>query len=501
MTSNTSGKKVVLNSIIYSASGLLIKCFSFFLLPLYTAYLTTEDYGITSIAGSFIRTTEFIVAFSLFSAVLRFFVDLKDEPEKLKRFYGTVVTFVFISGAVFFALFTLFRGALSKYVFQGIDYYPVILICLVSLVFNCQQTVYGNILKSQQKAAKSSILGIAYFFVTLVFNILFVVVLKMGAVGSLLASLAGYVIYTVYFLIDMTVKKEIIFCLDFKLLKSALKYSVPIMPHNLSTQIASLISKILIGDSVSLAGVGIYSVAVQFGNIADTIQTYVDQAYGPWLYEKLNEKGEGYKAFIRSISKMMIAVIGFFFIGISLFSQDYIVLFVDKSYAEAWKFVPFIVLVFAIKTMYYFYVEVLFYYKKASKFLFTATLSGSIVNLILSYFFIKSYGVYGSIAADAVAMILRVLIIVIISKRFDDIGLRVFDFIKNTVVVSVFIFGGLALSYTKYQYTFSLINFAYKIAVVAVYVLLVLFLNRKSIKPFIAVMKAKFGKKKTPKEA
>ena len=69
MTSNTSGKKVVLNSIIYSASGLLIKCFSFFLLPLYTAYLTTEDYGITSIAGSFIRTTEFIVAFSLFSAV------------------------------------------------------------------------------------------------------------------------------------------------------------------------------------------------------------------------------------------------------------------------------------------------------------------------------------------------------------------------------------------------------------------------------------------------
>ena len=166
MTSNTSGKKVVLNSIIYSASGLLIKCFSFFLLPLYTAYLTTEDYGITSIAGSFIRTTEFIVAFSLFSAVLRFFVDLKDEPEKLKRFYGTVVTFVFISGAVFFALFTLFRGALSKYVFQGIDYYPVILICLVSLVFNCQQTVYGNILKSQQKAAKSSILGIAYFFST-----------------------------------------------------------------------------------------------------------------------------------------------------------------------------------------------------------------------------------------------------------------------------------------------------------------------------------------------
>lgn len=500
MASNTSGKKVVLNSIIYSASGLLIKCFSFFLLPLYTAYLTTEDYGVTSIATSFIATTCFVVAFSLFSAVMRFYVDLKTDPEKLKRFYGTIVIFVFISGAAFFGLFTLFRGALSKYVFQGTDYYPVILVTLVSLIFFCQHNVYDNILRSQQKAAKSSILGIAYFFVTLALNILFVVVLKMGAVGSLLASLGGYFIYTVYFLIDMTVKKEITFCLDLKLLKSALKYSIPIMPHNLSTQIASLISKILIGDAVSLAGVGIYSVAAQFGTIADTIQVYVDQAYGPWLYEKLNEKEDGYKTFIRNISKTMIAVIGLFFIGISLFAQDYIILFVDKSYAEAWKFVPFIVLVFAIKTMYYFYVEVLFYYKKASKFLFTATLTSSFVNLVLSYFFIKSYGVYGSVAADAVAMLLRVAIIVIISKRFDDIGLRVFDFIKNAVVVAAFIFGGLALSYTKYQYTFSLINFAYKIAVVALYVLLVLFLNRKSIKPFIEVLKSKSGKKKAPKE-
>ena len=78
---SSSGRKVLINSIIYSCSGLLLKCFSFFLLPLYTVYLTTEDYGINSVITSFISTASFIVAFSLFSAVMRFYVDLKEEPE------------------------------------------------------------------------------------------------------------------------------------------------------------------------------------------------------------------------------------------------------------------------------------------------------------------------------------------------------------------------------------------------------------------------------------
>ena len=67
-----SPKKVVINSIVYASSGILLKCFSFFLLPLYTAYLSTEDYGITSIATSFINTMGFVVAFSLFSAVFSY---------------------------------------------------------------------------------------------------------------------------------------------------------------------------------------------------------------------------------------------------------------------------------------------------------------------------------------------------------------------------------------------------------------------------------------------
>lgn len=496
MSEASSSQKIVTNSVIYTVAGLLQKCLSFFLLPLYTAYLTTADYGITSITGSFTATMSFIVTFSLFSAVLRFYVDLKDDPEKLKRFYGTVILFVFVSGFFFASLFTVLRDSLTKYIFGAVDFYPIIMICLIELTFNCQHTMYQNILKSQQKATKCAVLSMSYFLITLCLNILFVVGFKMGATGVLLSALISGVLYTVYFLIDMLRTKSIAFCMDFKLLKEALKYSVPIMPHNLSTSITMLISKVLIQGTTSLAALGVYSVATQFGNMADTVQTYINNAYGPWLYERLHDKSEGYKTTIRSVVNMLCSIIGIFFIALSLFSHDYILLFIDGDYIGAWKYVPLIVIVFVIKIPYYFYINILFYYKKASKKIFIATLSSSILNMVLSYILIPYFDVYGSIIADGIAMLSRVAIVVALSKKFEDVGLKIKDFFFHFFIISGFILVGLSLSFLKFSENFSLFNLAFKIFVLAIYVSGVAFVYRKQLMMYVSLIKSKMGRKK-----
>lgn len=493
--SSTSTKKVVTNAIVYSASGILLKCFTFFLLPLYTAYLTTEDYGITSVVNTFTHTMMYIVALSLYSALMRFYVDLKHDKEKLKRFYGTVSLFTMLSGVFWFAAFTIFRAAASKYIFSGARYFPVILISLLSLFFHCQASIYDDILKSQQKAMKSSIIHIVIFFVTLALNIIFVVVLKWGAPGSLLATLISYVIYTAIFLIDLVPKGEIKFCLDLPLLKDALKYSVPIIPHNLATKIAVLISKILIGGTDSMGSLGVYSVAAQLGEIPDTLQTYVDRAYQPWLYEKLNAQETDFKKTIRSVVRMLIAVLGLLFVCIALFSQDYILLLVDRRYADAWKLVPLIVLVYAIKTIYYFYVEVLFYHKKAVKKLFIATLTSSLLNVFLSFFLIPAYGAMGSIAADAIAMLVRVAIVVLMSRQYENIGLLVRDFVVNFLMVAGFIAAGLLPSFLFFGNEFSILNLGYKTLVVLAFAAVILILHRKQLKPFAQMVKAKLHRK------
>ena len=68
-------------------------------------------------------------------------------------------------------------------------------------------------------------------------------------------------------------------------------------------------------------------------------------------------------------------------------------------------------------------------------------------------------------------MVVRVAIIVIISKRYDDVGLRIKDFIFNSLGIVLFIFGGLYLSYTKYQWVFSVNDFLYRVVFVGLYCL------------------------------
>lgn len=481
MENQTSAKKVVVNSLIYSVSGIMLKCFSFFLLPLYTAYLTTADYGITSLASSFTGFMAFVVALSLYSAVMRFYVDYKRDAEKLRRFYGSVCVFAFLSGVLWIGIFTLLRQWTSQTLFSGTPFFPIILVCLLELLFTVQQTIFDNILRSQQRAFLSSILTIVLFLGRLALNITFVVGLKMGALGTLLASAIANFLFSVCFFFYLMRTKQIFLCLDWGILRDALRYSVPILPHNLSTHIAALVSKILISSAASLGQLGVYSVASQFGVVSDTIQTYISNAFDPWLFEKLKEHRSDFRQSIRSVVKMLIAVIGLLFVGIALFSQDYILLFVAEAYHGAWVYVPLIVLVYSIKTAYYFYLSVLLYYKKASRLLFTATLTGSLVNVALSAVLVPLWSVYGSIAADAISVLIRIAIIVVIAGRFDDVGLRIRDFILNFSIIAVFILAGLLPSYLSNIQSFSLLNFGYKLLLTVLYMALVFVMHRREL--------------------
>ncbi|MGU7999200.1 lipopolysaccharide biosynthesis protein [Streptococcus suis] len=495
MIKKLTTKVVFKNTIIYMVCGLLIRGFSFFLLPLYTSYLTTVDYGITSLVSSFLITGSFLVAASLYSAIFRFYVDLKHDPVRLSRFYGTIILFVLLISIIASIVMILGKKIVGYYFFNNIDFFPTIFISILSLVFYCQYTIYENILKSQQQAGKYAIITLIFFILTLVLNILFVVHFKLGANGVLLANLITYAVYFFVMLIDLWKSSMIIWCLDKRLLKEALLYSIPIIPHNLSTHITVFLSKLFIGDIGNLGDVGLFAIASQFGGIADIVQGYVNSAYGPWLYEQMTILNDSVRKNIAKISEILTYVIGFFLLGIALFSHDYIILLLDKGYASSWKYIPLIVSVFLIKILYYFYVEILFYHKKASRLIFVATLSSSLVNVVISYYLIGILGITGSILADFISMLIRVGIVIAISKRFEDIGLKLSKLVYIIMVVVVFMGIGLYFTYLNYPFTFSYIEFGYRVVVMFTYLGFVLYKFRAEFKQFLNQKKNLLGGK------
>ena len=127
-------KKVISNSLYYSLGNVLLKLFSFFLIPLYTAYLTTEQYGIINLANSFISLISSLIMCGFQYAAIRYYADIKDNESGKKRLISTIINFLILLGFGF-ALILLFSMKLwHRMVFAGINQSFVILSILISCI-------------------------------------------------------------------------------------------------------------------------------------------------------------------------------------------------------------------------------------------------------------------------------------------------------------------------------------------------------------------------------
>ena len=239
------------------------------------------------------------------------------------------------------------------------------------------------------------------------------------------------------------------------------------MPHNLSTSIASFASRVFLNKSTALAAVGLYSVSMQFGAIIDMVQSSVYQAFTPWLYNLMSQEGEGEdkKKDIVVLSRFLLILYSLLYMGIGLFSPEVLMLMTTESYHMAWTVIPILVIAFSVKSIYYFYINILFYYKEASNKIFISTVTGSFADIILASILAKHYGMYGAALAFLVAKVIVVLLVVAMSKKYNDIGYKIVDMLKIIIPSLLFMGIGLCFSYTKFLVTFSWINLAYKITI------------------------------------
>lgn len=477
--------KVLENSFLYTFSSILVKAIGFLLLPVYTLFLTPDDYGVVNLINSFIQVATFIVAFSLYSAVIRFYADYKDDKEKVKRFYGTVIIFVFISAIVFACLGLLFNELLISWFFIGISFYPVVLIALLTLIFVSLHTSHQNILQGMQQGRKLTIINLLLFMLQVCLNLFLIVTLKLGAVGVLLATLIVNIGYSFYIVYDLKNNNMVAFCIDRKILIDALKYSIPILPHNISTNIAGFASRVFINHSVSLASVGLYGIASQFGMLIDTVQASVNKAFAPWFYNMMNANKEESKKDVVTLAQFLLILYSLLFMIIGLFSQEIIILMTTEKYIMAWTVIPIFVMAFSIKSIYYFYVNILFYHKDASRKIFIATITGSIINIYIAFVLTPKYGIYGAAVAFLIAKVIVVVIVVVMSKRCEDIGYKITDMLKIIIPGLLFMGIGLYFSYTIYIVAFSWLNLFYKVSILTAYLIYIYLTNKSMINMII----------------
>lgn len=472
------------NSLLYSFGNLLLKACGFFLIPLYTAYLTTTDYGIINLCASFCSISSSLMMFGLQYAVIRYYADLKEDTNKVANLLGTVIWFIVGLGSLFIVICITFQNIITYYLFDELAFFPIVFLAIINSVTTTLYVIYQDILKGMQNAHRSVFLSYVYFFLFLGSNILTVVYLKLGAIGFLFSTFLVTTIMIVVMFVELIQKRILAFRIDFILLKELMTYSLPLIPHTIAFNLSSYATKLIISSNLSLSVLGIFSLAAQFGNVSDIILNSVQSAFQPWFYNILNndESGSYEKKDIARVTYMLMWCYGLMYILIGVFAQEAIIIMAsNKSYIEAWVYVPLIVFSIAVKSPLYFYQNFLYYDKTKTKLIFYCTIIGCTINVIIAWFLVPVLGINGTILADLASFCVRLMLtiyftFVIASEVYSILKLEVLSLLPM-------FFMGIALipSYTIYKNELSLYNVFIKFTVVVCYIVLAILFNKNAI--------------------
>lgn len=436
-------KKVLTNSLMYTSGNILLKFFSFLLIPLYTAFLSPEQYGVINLATGFISLFSLLIMAGLQYSVIRFYTEFRNNHDKVRVMTSTVLNAVALFGIVgsliLFASQTIWRHL----VFDAIPFFPIVFMSILISIVSAIYSVYQELLKGMQQAKKSVILSYVFFLLMLGSNILTVVILKKGASGILISTLVVNSLMLVLMMIDLRNRNLYKPIIDVKMLTNLFKYSLPLVPHTLSYSISSLFSRVIINARLSTSVLGLYSLASQFGGVADVVSNSVQSAFQPWLFSKMevsDNKEEAYDE-IRNLTNQLLLLYGLIYLLIGCFAKEVIDLMAPISYQTAWKYVPFLVMTVAIKSPLYFYQNFMYYYKQKTKYVFVCTVSGSVIYMALVWYMTPVYAVYGTIIADLIALSFRLFLTKWILRDTDS----VYDF-SRIILVTLFTIIWLALA-------------------------------------------------------
>lgn len=101
---NTS-KALFKNTGVIAIGQISTKIVNFFLLPLYTALLTTEEYGLVDLLITYSGLIAVIVGLQVFQAVFRFLVTIRENKKECATVISSIVLFTLLILGVYSAGF------------------------------------------------------------------------------------------------------------------------------------------------------------------------------------------------------------------------------------------------------------------------------------------------------------------------------------------------------------------------------------------------------------
>lgn len=432
-------KELVKNTIIIFIGKFCTQFITLLLLPLYTHFLSTEDYGYIDLIQTYLTFFIPLILLKIDAGIFRFLIDARKSEEEKNKIITNGIFIMFVELIISTILF-----AVAVKIFS-IKYSILIVMNLISLsVLTFLLQIVRGIGKNKQYSFSSIIAAI----VTIVLNLIFLVGFHKNGKCVLIASLISNIICTIYLLIVNKILKNVkIKYIDKKLIKDLLKYSIPMIPNELSWWIVHVSDRTIISYALGVAANGIYSVSCKFSNILSSIFNIFNLSWQESAALHINDtdKDEFFSNVINKVFNLFIC----FCIGILACLPFVFELLIKDSYREAYKYVP-ILLLANIFSVLIGLIGSIYVAKKMTKEVAKTTMIAAIINLTIDIALIKVIGIYAAAISTLVSYMLLAIYRYIDVQKYVKVKIPIKNIVVNSIifilVVVLYLYNNIALN-------------------------------------------------------
>jgi len=403
--------------VVLSYINLLIgNLIPFFYTPIMLRILGQEEYGLYTIANSVVSYLS-LLNFGIGSSIIRYIAAYRAEgnQEEERRLLGLFVTIYSIIGILIIVVGTTL--AFNIEIFYGntlsaeeVNTLRILIILLsISMGLVMPLNVFASLIMAHEKYILSGIVRIVSSLLSPILNlvVLFLGWRSIGLVASSSAlSIGVNVIYCIYAISRLKLI-PIFKGWSGKLLKEILYYS---FFHFLASIVDMLYwntDKLLLGAMVGTVAVAVYNIGAMFHTYTQSIATSISSVLMPRVTKMFVDQvdSSAYTELFIRVGRMQYLLVGFIVSAFCIFGQQFIMLWSGPGYEQAYWVAILVLLPSVVPWIQNTGLQILTA-QNMHKFRSIVYFFIALLNVVLTYLWIKTNGIIGAAAASGVAYII-----------------------------------------------------------------------------------------------
>lgn len=381
-------KRLAINTIIFAIASFSSKLLSFLMLPLYTNILSTQDYGVVDIVLQTCNLLIPLASVGIINAIIRFGLEKTAD----KKGVLTIGCITLMGGFVVLLLF-------APLIYRVEVLAPYVPYMYLLILMSCAHGLFSQFARAIGYVKFYAVDGVLSTVLTIGLNVLFLVVMRMGIEGYLLATILTDMLCAVIDFLYVHMHRYLnIKSVARTLWISMLAYCIPLIPNTICTWIMSISSRYILLGSFGEGENGIFAAANKIPTILMIVANIFSEA---WQISAVTEE-EGRDAFFTRICGLYQALAFTVASGLILFAQIAVRILAASAYYTAWRYIPPLVIGTTFGCISTFLASIYMINRKSVYTLMTTAIAAA-MNIALGILFVGWFGAIGVAYATAVS--------------------------------------------------------------------------------------------------